>query len=52
MHEDNFLSRWLREDVEDKTEEIEKAIREATEEVCQSVKSEFEGEKRKGGCGL
>ena len=49
LHEENFLSSWLR-DVEGKAKEREKVNSEAKAEECRSGKREFEGEK--GGCGL
>ena len=47
MHEENFLSSWLREDVEGKTAEMEKVNKEAKEEKCNGGKREFEGEKER-----
>ena len=48
MHEEHFLSSWLRKDVEGKREEREKMNKEAKEEECNSGKRNFV-EKRKGG---
>ena len=43
MHEEHLLSSWLREDVEGKTAEMEKANREAKEEESKSGKRQVEG---------
>ena len=48
-HEENFLSRWLREDVEGKEEEREILNKEAKEEERKSVRREVEGERGRVG---
>ena len=45
VHEDNFLSSWLRKDVERKAEEMEELNRDSKEEECKSGKREFEEKK-------
>ena len=47
MHEDNFLSRWLREHVEGKEEEREKLNKEAKEEESKSGKRVVNGERER-----
>ena len=47
MHEENFLSSWLQEDVEGKEEEREKMNKEAKEEESRSGKREVEGERKR-----
>ena len=47
MHEDNFLSRWLREHVEGKAEEREKLNKEAKEEESKSGKRVVNGERER-----
>ena len=48
MHEEIFLSSWLREDVEGKDEERENKNMKAKEKESKSGKKEVGGEKRKG----
>ena len=45
MHEEDFLSSWLREVAEGKAEELEKVNREAQEEYCKSGNRMFGSEK-------
>ena len=47
MHEENFLSSWLREDVECEVEERERMDKEATVEESKSGKREVEGERER-----
>ena len=48
MHEENFLSCWLRQDVEGKGEERENMYKEAKEEEKVTVSKEMWREKGKG----
>ena len=43
MHEENFLNSWLREDTEDKAEEMEKMRTRTKEEETKSGQRESEG---------
>ena len=45
MHEENFLSNWLREDMEGEKVEMEKLNQEARQEGSESGKREVEGER-------
>ena len=45
MHEENFLSSWLRDAVEGRADEREKVINEAREELCKKVGNEGEKER-------
>ena len=47
MHEANFFSSWLLEDVEDKAEERESMNQEAKEDASRSRKREVEGERER-----
>ena len=47
MHEENFLSSWLREQVEGNQEERENMNKEVKEEECTSWEREVEGEKER-----
>ena len=48
MHEENFLSNWLREDVAGKEDERERPNEEGKQEESNSGKRAVEGESEKG----
>ena len=52
MHEEDFLSSWLSEDVEGEAEQMEKMNRETNAEECKSGKMQVGGTKGKGSCVL
>ena len=47
MHEENFLSSWLRDDIECEAEDVEELNKKSKEEESKSGKRESEGEKER-----